>query len=368
MSRREINLIGGFYKDSSLPWSAQDTVNWLPVPAQAEGTRSPMKLRGAPGLRGLGETVLVCAQAPGAAQRDTFEAQFAEATIRADEDGVYASSGDVATVVGGTVEFKRLSNTMGLVADQAIATTAWPFGGDQRYMFLGGRGDRLMASRNGNRGDISLWDAGIARSRLIPDLTAVASWAFGAGPPSRSGWFDDTHFYLAFTRSNITLGTDDRAYRIYKWPTSGAGENVLPTAISEKFNDGLELADASFLFHFDRARNFHVYNQVSNVWRVFNSDLSLLSSFSPPTPIALPIGADGPYYFHGGDSTLAPGQVAIFVRLKSDWSLVSEIQMPFLGEFGSFVNWAITFNDEVIVVQAANRAVTIPYPLVCAPA
>jgi hypothetical protein len=53
MSRREINLIGGFYKDSSLPWSAQDTVNWLPVPASEGGTRSPMKLRGAPGLRSL---------------------------------------------------------------------------------------------------------------------------------------------------------------------------------------------------------------------------------------------------------------------------------------------------------------------------
>jgi hypothetical protein len=53
MTRREINLIGGFYKDSSLPWSAQDTVNWLPVPAQEGGTRSPMKLRGAPGLRGV---------------------------------------------------------------------------------------------------------------------------------------------------------------------------------------------------------------------------------------------------------------------------------------------------------------------------
>jgi len=50
---REINLIGGFYKDNSLSFSAQDTVNWLPVPAQAGGTRSEMKLRGAPGLRAL---------------------------------------------------------------------------------------------------------------------------------------------------------------------------------------------------------------------------------------------------------------------------------------------------------------------------
>jgi hypothetical protein len=58
MSRREINLIGGFYKDSSLPWSAQDTVNWLPVPASEGGTRSPMKLRGAPGLRSTVQAVI----------------------------------------------------------------------------------------------------------------------------------------------------------------------------------------------------------------------------------------------------------------------------------------------------------------------
>lgn len=53
MSKREINLLGGYYKDSALPWSAQDTVNWLPVASDAGGTRSPMKLRGAPGLRTL---------------------------------------------------------------------------------------------------------------------------------------------------------------------------------------------------------------------------------------------------------------------------------------------------------------------------
>lgn len=58
MKYREINLLGGFYKDASLPWSSQDTVNWLPVPAQAEGTRSPMKLRGVPGLKPIGVTVV----------------------------------------------------------------------------------------------------------------------------------------------------------------------------------------------------------------------------------------------------------------------------------------------------------------------
>lgn len=49
----EVNLIGGFYQAKSLPFSAQDAVNWLPVPSKAEGSRSPIKLRGLPGLSAL---------------------------------------------------------------------------------------------------------------------------------------------------------------------------------------------------------------------------------------------------------------------------------------------------------------------------
>ena len=54
MKNREINLIGGFYKDDSLPWSSQDTVNWLPVQDDSGQARSEMMLRGAPGLLPLG--------------------------------------------------------------------------------------------------------------------------------------------------------------------------------------------------------------------------------------------------------------------------------------------------------------------------
>jgi hypothetical protein len=53
----EVNLIGGFYQAKSLPFSAQDAVNWLPVPSKAEGSRSPIKLRGLPGLVELPVTV-----------------------------------------------------------------------------------------------------------------------------------------------------------------------------------------------------------------------------------------------------------------------------------------------------------------------
>lgn len=58
----EVNLIGGFYKSKSLPFSAQDLVNWLPVPSKAEGSRSPIKLRGLPGLGSINPPVIVITQ------------------------------------------------------------------------------------------------------------------------------------------------------------------------------------------------------------------------------------------------------------------------------------------------------------------
>ncbi|XQA74598.1 packaged DNA stabilization protein [Xanthomonas sacchari] len=51
MQLQPIDLLGGFYKDASLPWSAQDTVNWLPELAEVPGTRTQFKLASPPGLR-----------------------------------------------------------------------------------------------------------------------------------------------------------------------------------------------------------------------------------------------------------------------------------------------------------------------------
>lgn len=51
MRAQPVDLIGGFYKDDSLPWSCQDTVNWLPVQAEVSGTRSVAKLSTPPGLK-----------------------------------------------------------------------------------------------------------------------------------------------------------------------------------------------------------------------------------------------------------------------------------------------------------------------------
>ena len=37
-----VTIAGGAYADDTRPWAYQDTVNYLPVPAERAGTRSPM--------------------------------------------------------------------------------------------------------------------------------------------------------------------------------------------------------------------------------------------------------------------------------------------------------------------------------------
>lgn len=51
MRATSVDLIGGFYRSESLPWSAQDTVNWLPVAAEVAGTLTLKRLATPPGLR-----------------------------------------------------------------------------------------------------------------------------------------------------------------------------------------------------------------------------------------------------------------------------------------------------------------------------
>ena len=51
MPRRELPYVGGLSRDPTLHQSAQDTINYLPVPAPRPGARSAVILRQAPGLR-----------------------------------------------------------------------------------------------------------------------------------------------------------------------------------------------------------------------------------------------------------------------------------------------------------------------------
>lgn len=51
MRKREIQIVGGFYADPNLHWSRQDTLNWIPVRAEASGTLTQWQLRDAPGVK-----------------------------------------------------------------------------------------------------------------------------------------------------------------------------------------------------------------------------------------------------------------------------------------------------------------------------
>lgn len=51
MRWQELPIVGGSYRDDTRPWSVQDTVNMIPVPAEQPGTRSPSLLRCAAGLK-----------------------------------------------------------------------------------------------------------------------------------------------------------------------------------------------------------------------------------------------------------------------------------------------------------------------------
>jgi hypothetical protein len=50
MRWQQLSIVGGSYSDDALPWSHQDTVNYLPVPAEKSGTRSSAILRCLPGF------------------------------------------------------------------------------------------------------------------------------------------------------------------------------------------------------------------------------------------------------------------------------------------------------------------------------
>lgn len=50
MQWQPLSIVGGSYSDDTRPWSVQDTINFIPVLAEKQGTRSPSLLRCAPGF------------------------------------------------------------------------------------------------------------------------------------------------------------------------------------------------------------------------------------------------------------------------------------------------------------------------------
>jgi hypothetical protein len=45
-----VQIIGQAYGDESAPWAAQETINWYPIVAETDGTRTPVAFKGCPGL------------------------------------------------------------------------------------------------------------------------------------------------------------------------------------------------------------------------------------------------------------------------------------------------------------------------------
>ena len=118
----EVNLIGGFYKSKSLPFSAQDLANWLPVPSKSDQARSPMKLRGLPGLAGMNPPVVVI-------QALTISGNAPDTTVGATYSYTY-------TAAGGTppYAFALASGTLpaGLSLSSAGVITGTPTTGETR--------------------------------------------------------------------------------------------------------------------------------------------------------------------------------------------------------------------------------------------
>lgn len=63
MRWQPLPIVGGSYRDATRPWSVQDAINFIPVAAEAPGTRSTALLRGVPGYS------LFCDTGAGAAVR-----------------------------------------------------------------------------------------------------------------------------------------------------------------------------------------------------------------------------------------------------------------------------------------------------------
>lgn len=82
MTWAPLQVFGGCYKDDTLPWSAQDTVNWIPVHAEVQGTRTPVMLRGVPGLRPTAS--MGSAGGPGIGFRGAYNADGVFVYVRGD--------------------------------------------------------------------------------------------------------------------------------------------------------------------------------------------------------------------------------------------------------------------------------------------
>lgn len=226
----EINLIGGFYKSKTLPWSAQDVVNWLPVKSLSGGTRSPYKLRGAPGLAGMNPPVVVITElslsgnAPdtqvGATYSYTYTAaggtppytfSLLSGTL---PDGLSLSSAGVITGTPTTVEVDSfvvaVYDSQGLSRERPDTISviapgiAW-LASDTGGLAVGNA--RVPVPAGTASGDLLIYLAiakeGTSNSTLVPDADAITNLG---GDVLLSGVGNFTYVALTATADNVANG------------------------------------------------------------------------------------------------------------------------------------------------------------------
>lgn len=126
----EVNLIGGFYQSKSRAWSAQDVVNWLPVPAKVAGARSPIKLRGLPGLRLLETTSPPATPPPRWLLKvgpDNANPRFSQGIFSSPDGDDWSSEVPVAS--GGPLEYPNLGYD-GTILITSNGSTSRMYSGD----------------------------------------------------------------------------------------------------------------------------------------------------------------------------------------------------------------------------------------------
>lgn len=179
-------IAGGAYKDDTLPWASQDTVNWIPVVAEVNGTRTPTMLRGVPGLSQTD------------ASAGTFGAGHTNTPIR----GAYNADGTFVVVQGTTLYryngIGKAATSIGTIpgTGRVSITHNQVTGGNQIVIANGSTAAYVYDTSDGSFGQIT--DDGFPGAK---SLDYIDSYIVGVEPQGRF-WFTSG---LADAKSYNTL-------------------------------------------------------------------------------------------------------------------------------------------------------------------
>lgn len=180
-------IVGGAYSDDTRPWSVQDTVNYIPEPAERGGTRSGGLLRGVPGMA-------------------LFSASMPAEPVR----GLHNAEGVLLAVVGTTlyrIDTEGQAQAIGTVPGVGRVSMAH---NQQRYghevMVANGQSGYVYNTYTGAFGQVT--DPGFPGMR-VADF--VDGYIVGTDPQGRY-WFHsnlrDAHDYNTLDRADAESAPD----------------------------------------------------------------------------------------------------------------------------------------------------------------